>query len=431
MRKLTCHSLLLLGAAACSRLAAPNALPPGPNAAAHATKSSSSGYKTVLSFDGTDGSDPVASLTELKGVLYGTTRLGGTDDQGTVFGLSASGAARVVHDFAGYPHDGGWPEAGLTAVKGVLYGTTFSGGNDGNGGKSSFVCVIGERSKDEDGCGSLFKVSTSGKESVLYNFGVSNENILFPSNGNLAVVNGALYGTTSIGSNEVRGTVYSSSTTGDVSLLYGFKGYPSDGQYPRGSLLVVNGLIYGTTPTGGNGSCHIPQGSRGCGTVFAVGTSGTESVVYSFQGQSDGAYPKAGLISVGGTLYGTTQNGGTEGKVKHCASGCGTVFAITPSGTESVVYRFQGESDGASPEAGLIAVGSTLYGTTYYGGGKSDSGTVFALTTNGTETVLHRFGEGSDGKNPSASLTDFNGTLYGTTASGGASGDGTVFSLTP
>jgi uncharacterized repeat protein (TIGR03803 family) len=150
--------LLLLGIAACSRLAAPNALPPGADAASHATKNSSSGYKTLFSFNGTDGSVPVASLVEVNGVLYGTTKFGGKYNQGTVFSVSPSGAEQAVHNFEGYPTDGGRPEAGLIAVKGVLYGTTLAGGQY----FKSFLCIIAYQSHDEDGCGTIFKVSASG-----------------------------------------------------------------------------------------------------------------------------------------------------------------------------------------------------------------------------------------------------------------------------
>jgi uncharacterized repeat protein (TIGR03803 family) len=334
--------------------------------------------------------------------------------------VSPSGAEQVVHNFEGYPTDGGRPEAGLIAVKGVLYGTTLAGGQY----FKSFLCIIAYQSHDEDGCGTIFKVSASGKERMLYSFGTGDIG-MHPSTGNLILVRGSLYGTTG-------GTVYASSTTGDVSLVYTFKGYPHDGRSPNAPLLLANGVMYGTTYIGGSGNCKIFHGARGCGTVFTVSTSGEESVLYNFQGQSDAAYPQAGLIAEGGTLYGTTTSGGNKNRAaKHCGDGCGTVFALTTSGTESVLYKFQGKSDGANPKAGLIPLGATLYGTTSNGGGSNDSGTVFAVTTQGAESVLHRFGEGSDGKDPSAGLINVKGTLYGTTASGGAYGDGTVFALTP
>ena len=135
--------------------------------------------------------------------------------------------------------------------------------------------------------------------------------------------------------------------------------------------------------------------------------SQTESVLHRFAGGSDGASPLAGLTNVGGTLYGTT---GGEGD----ASDYGTVFKITTSGTESVLHRFAGGSDGASPYAGLTNVGGTLYGTTE-GGGASDNGTVFRITTSGKEKVLYSFAGGNDGAYPQAGLTNVGGTLYGTT----------------
>ena len=153
-----------------------------------------------------------------------------------------------------------------------------------------------------------------------------------------------------------------------------------------------------------------------------------ESVLYSFAGGSDGEYPVAALTNVGGRLYGTTKAGGT-GSGSVCSSGCGTVFKITTSGMESVLHSFGGGSDGLEPVASLSNLGGTLYGTTAYGGASGD-GTVFAITTSGTETALHSFGGGSDGVEPIASLTNVGGTLYGTTYMGGASGDGTVFKIT-
>jgi uncharacterized repeat protein (TIGR03803 family) len=115
--------------------------------------------------------------------------------------------------------------------------------------------------------------------------------------------------------------------------------------------------------------------------------------------------------------------------------GCGVVYSITTSGSEKVVYRFKGGSDGGNPLASLVEVNGTLYGTTY-GGGAQDLGTIFSISTSGGEQVLHSFA-GSDGAQPMADLTDVNGTLYGTTNSGGyekgcgGKGCGTVFALTP
>jgi uncharacterized repeat protein (TIGR03803 family) len=167
--------------------------------------------------------------------------------------------------------------------------------------------------------------------------------------------------------------------------------------------------------------------------VYALSRSGKEKVLYSFDGAPDGSEPLSGLINVSGTLYGTTFSGGKSGCQNNF--GCGVVYSITPSGSEKVVYRFKGGTDGGNPDASLLEVNGTLYGTTAFGG-TNGLGTVFSVSTSGAEQVLHSFG-GSDGADPEADLIDVNGTLYGTTYYGGyekgcgGKGCGTVFALTP
>jgi uncharacterized repeat protein (TIGR03803 family) len=206
-------------------------------------------------------------------------------------------------------------------------------------------------------------------------------------------------------------------------------------------LINVNGTLYGTTTEDGAklGHSHLC-----CGTVFSVTTAGKEQVLYKFAGgPADGGSPVADLIDVNGTLYGTTAYGGSSG----CESAdCGTVFSVTTAGKEEVLHSFTGDSDGATPSAGLINVNGTLYGTTAYGGGSVfcnggiGCGTIFSVTTTGAEQVLHTFAGGSaDGANPLADLIDGKGTLYGTTECGGPKcgrtvglhGCGTVFAFTP
>ena len=194
----------------------------------------------------------------------------------------------------------------------------------------------------------------------------------------------------------------------------------------------MNGLLYGTTYYGGK----FRHGKVfGHGTVFSVSTTGTEQVLHNFnlpRDGRDGSQTIASLIKMGGTLYGTTQYGGAYGQ--------GTVFSISTSGKFHVLHSFNWRSsDGAQPEASLINVGGTLYGTTRAGGSYGDGygccGTVFSITPGGTEKVLHSFGSGSDALGPFASLINVNGTLYGTTFWGGACtsksafGEGTVFSI--
>jgi len=223
-------------------------------------------------------------------------------------------------------------------------------------------------------------------------------------------------------------------TSGTERVVYSFKG-GTDGELPDAGLTNVGGKLYGTTVFGGTSGCGVKGNKYTCGTIFEVSTSGTERVAYSFKGGSDGGNPQAGLIAVGGKLYGTTQDGGV--KSGYCEIGCGTVFEVSTSGAESVLYRFNGITDGAYPEAGLIAIGKELYGTTFQGGANSN-GTVFEVSTSGKESVLHTFGtnESSDGLNPYAGLIAIGKELYGTTSAGGAygitgtgTGYGTVFEV--
>jgi uncharacterized repeat protein (TIGR03803 family) len=196
------------------------------------------------------------------------------------------------------------------------------------------------------------------------------------------------------------------------SVLYSFKG-PPDGQLPDAALIDLGGTLYGTTEEGG---------AHGYGTVFSLTPAGAETVLYSFKGGADGVSPNPGLINVGGVLYGTTYGGGLNN--------CGTVFTVTPAGAENVLYAFNCSQDGEGPQAGLIDVGGTLYGTNS-DGGTGNSGTVFKVTNAGKETVLHAFGTGVDGIYPEAGLINVGGTLYGTTVEGGANNLGTVFQISP
>jgi uncharacterized repeat protein (TIGR03803 family) len=204
------------------------------------------------------------------------------------------------------------------------------------------------------------------------------------------------------------------------SVLYSFTG-GNDGANPlSGFLIDLAGNLYGTTDNGG---------SYGYGVVFKLSPTGQETILHTFTGGTDGAYPQGRLVrDAQGNVYGTTNGGG--------ASNAGTVFKVNSKGQETVLYSFAGNSDGANPVAGLTLdkVGN-LYGTTTVGGA-SENGTVFELVagTGGawTEKLLYSFGPSPDGADPVAGLTfDSSGNLYGTTAAGGTYGYGTVYQLTP
>jgi uncharacterized repeat protein (TIGR03803 family) len=321
-------------------------------------------------------------------------------------------AYSVLYSFKGYPDDGKWPFAGLINVSGTLYGTTWEGG--------------GNECRLKRGCGTVFAITTSGEETVFHS--LKGRTGYYPDSAVLDV-SGTLYGTTSDGgANNYYGTVFEITPTGEETVLHSF-GRLGDGANPIAGLINVSGTLYGTTPEGAD--------SYSNGTVFAITTAGKETVLHRFGGSpDDGSRPQAALINVSGTLYGTTDGGGAKGD--------GTVFAITPSGTETVLHSFTAAGDGQLPAAGLLDVNGTLYGTTAWGGsdgcsgpsGDSGCGTVFKITTSGEETVLHRFAGGSrDGALPQAGLVNVKGVLYGTTTGGGANcsssgGCGTVFKIT-
>jgi len=161
---------------------------------------------------------------------------------------------------------------------------------------------------------------------------------------------------------------------------------------------------------------------------------GTETVLYAFQGGSDGAQPRSALVSdAAGNFYGTSDVGGNT---QSCAApdGCGVVFKLAPDGTETALYAFEGGSDGNLPFAGVIRDKSgNLYGTTYEGGSTAchgaGCGTVFKLAPDGTETVLYAFDKRNKGRNPAAALLLKSGILYGTAVEGGTDNDGVVFSV--
>jgi uncharacterized repeat protein (TIGR03803 family) len=355
-------------------------------------------------------------------------------------------SVHFTHVFSFNGKDGKEPNASLIDVSGTLYGTTYAGGT-ADDGTAFTITTSGKQSVLHNFAGGMdgvlpaaslldfhgdfygttvngggpsdegiaFKVTSSGAETVVHRFAGGSDGAN-PYAG-LTEMSGTLYGTTAGGGSTSEGTIYTiAPASGKESVLYSFGSVHADGNNPVAALIDVKGTLYGTTAYGG-ANC----GTLGCGTVFNITPSGKEKVLYSFKGGNDGSLPAEALIDVKGTLYGTTQMGGK--------ANAGTVFKITTSGKESVVYTFQGGSDGAIPQ-GLVALNGTLYGTTSEGG-SSDVGTIFALTTAGKETLLYTFEGRADGATPRAGLANVSGTLYGTTSVGGGRKVGTVFSIAP
>jgi uncharacterized repeat protein (TIGR03803 family) len=333
-----------------------------------------------------DGALPNAGLIfDRKGDVYGTTLEGGARGSGVVFKLTPEGDYSVLYNFCVLNGctDGGYPAAGLVFdQKGNLYGTTVSGGANGQG--------------------VVFKLTPKGKETVLYSFCAlkSSQNDCadgaLPYAGLVLDEKGNLYGTTFSGG------------ANNSNSCYGYFEY-------------------------------------GCGVVFKLTPNGKETVLYSFCPQypscTDGASPFAGLVlDPKGNLYGTTWLGGNNNPCDTGGEGCGVVFKLTPEGEETVLYRFCAQDncvDGSLPHAGLVlSAKGDLYGTTQLGGAPG-GGVVFKLTPEGKETVLHGFcwqDNCTDGQQPYAGLIfDQKGNLYGTTIYGGAGiyRGGVVFRLTP
>jgi uncharacterized repeat protein (TIGR03803 family) len=314
----------------------------------------------------------------------------------------------VLYSFTGGT-DGAVPVGGLIQdPAGDLYGTTEG--------------ILSGTTR-----GSVFKLSLSGKFSLLHNFGAGGAGGASPEAGLVMDSAGDLYGTTFSGGGSGQGTVFVLPKKGKFSVLYSFSG-EKDGWAPAARLMLdPAGNLYGTTYLGGSPNCKVGLGTS-CGVVFKLDTKGHRTVLHRFtKPKMDGDFPLGGLLrDAGGNLYGTDSLGGPAND--------GTVFKLDPAGRETVLHSFSGP-DGAVPESGLIedATGN-FYGTTSSGG---DLGTVYKLDPQSNETVLYTFTGGNDGGVPIGDLIrDSAGNLYGTTYAGGKNtacfdgeGCGVVFKL--
>jgi uncharacterized repeat protein (TIGR03803 family) len=370
---------------------------------------------------GTDGESPFAGLVrDAAGNLYGTTPFGGKLVQdcsyagpgcGTVFKIDPNGNEKILYRFAGVP-DGVEPMAGLIMDSdGNLYGTTFYGGASGNG--------------------TVFKIDASGRETILYSFRGSPDGSA-PSGGLAMDADGNLYGTTQEGGTETScwggcGTLFKLDTTGKETVLLDFT---PQNEYPTAApTLDAAGNLYGITS--GNGYSSL-------GTAFKLSRAAAATTLHTFTGGAGGTTPVGGLVRDDeDRLYGATLVGGDLNCNSGYGYGCGVVYELSRSGKETMLHGFAGSPDGDGPNAGLLRDKSgVLYGTTA-GGGDSGLGTVFRLDPNHRLTVLHSF-VSTDGAGPYSTLVrDAKGNLYGTTQFGGdftcnpQYGCGVVFKITP
>jgi uncharacterized repeat protein (TIGR03803 family) len=318
-------------------------------------------YSTLHSFGGggtpTDGKTPWNSLVQGKdGNLYGTALFTGSTETGVVFQLSPQGTYKIIHSFqdGSVPNDGRGPQGGLIfGTDGNLYGTTVLGGTSNNG--------------------TLFKMTTSGVETILYNFqGQGANDGANPVSALVQGQDGTLYGTTDYGGVYDDGTVFKSTLQGQVTILHSFAGGPGDGRLAAYSPVIgPDQNIYGTTPLGGTASGGI---------LFKVTPQGTYTILHNFGDGSilyDGTSPDALSVGLDGNLYGTTFEGG--------ATNYGTVYKMTLTGTETILHNFNDGStanDGDGLNCGLFqADDGNFYGAASYGGSDvTNYGTIFRMT---------------------------------------------------
>lgn len=393
-----------------------------------ATNLSAQTFTSLVSFDVANGAYPYASsvVQGRDGNLYGTTSIGGANNGcgghsgcGTFYRYTpTTNTLTVLYSFCALSNcaDGANPQAGVVlGTNGNFYGTTAFGGSTT---QSCFTGVVG--------CGTVFEITPAGVLTTLHLF--SGPDGGDPQGALVQATNGRFYGTTYIGGTNNDGTVFAMTPAGTLTTLHSFSG--SDGTNPlTGVIQAANGGFYGTTSFGGLYSL---------GTAFQMTPAGALTTIHNFDG-SDGVTPNGLVQASDGNLYGTTNGGGTS--TACFGGGCGTVFKMTLLGALTTLYNFDDGVDGAAPSAGLIqATDKNLYGVTNLGGANKLStctlgcGVVFSIpTAGGAPTTLHSF-DYTDGFQPGAIvLQTTSGIFYGTTDSGGNSGNqcdcGTIYSL--
>ncbi len=354
-----------------------------------------------------DGTTPAAGLVlDGQGNLFGTAEGGDTKFYaGVVFEVSSTGHESLIYNFAAL-NQGVAPNGYLARdAGGNFYGATAGGGDDGANCKRHY------------GCGVIYKLS-GGVEQVIYTF--SGTDGYEPNGGLVLDKSGNIYGTT-YKSTKGAGTVFKVTPGGSYTLLHPFGSGKGDGMLPTSGLLMdKKGNIYGTASAGGQAGLYGPgiKCVSGCGVVYEITAAGAEKILYTFKGAiGDGAAPFGALIQDNaGNLYGTTYAGGEYGY--------GTIFKLTPSGQESVLYSFIGQPDAGNPVGRLLMdAKGNIFGTTSFGG-TYGYGAVFELSASGKESILYSFTGGDDGSSPFDGLVmDAAGNLYGTTEIGGNFGD--------
>jgi uncharacterized repeat protein (TIGR03803 family) len=313
------------------------------------------------------------------GNLYSTASEGGADGYGAVFKITPTGKLGVLYSFDGAT--GFYPNSGLTLGRdGNFYGTTEVGNTNS---------------------GTIFKITPRGNFTVLYTF-TNGIDGAFPAAPPIQATDGNFYGTTCgdiCNGGSSYGTVYKITPAGNFTPLYQF-----DGTHGTGSIAPLvqgtDGNFYGT----------------GGGIVFKITPAGKLTVLHNFDGTT--GFPFAPLVQgTDGNFYGTTEIGGTRGY--------GVIFKITPAGKLTVLHNINGTTDGGNPSAGLVqATDGNFYGANENFGAASSGcpngcGTLFKITPKGSYTILYNF-DGTTGSSPfTTPFQHTNGAVYGDTDAGG------------
>jgi uncharacterized repeat protein (TIGR03803 family) len=283
-----------------------------------------------LQYHCSDGENPLGTLTQgVNGLFYGTTSFGADNaNAGTIFAVTSAGNFTTLYDFCSQANcaDGWDPQSALVqGTDGNLYGTAIGGGL---------------QNCSTLGCGTIFKISSAGKFTTLYEFCSLGGRTPCPDGANPAgsLVQGAdgnFYGTTSNTGDFVGGTVFKITPSGVLTTLYAFcsQANCADGSSPQGVLIqATDGNFYGTTKNGGFPGCLSDTQALGCGTIFRITPAGELTTLYRFchqKGCPDGEFPESGLLqATDGNFYGTTESGGMA-NCPFTGDECGTIYRLS------------------------------------------------------------------------------------------------------
>jgi uncharacterized repeat protein (TIGR03803 family) len=377
-------------------------------------------FKTLVSFTENNGANP-SLIQGTDGNFYGTQPNGG----GTVITVTPTGTVEVVLLFDGFNGADGWnPSAGLVlGTDGNFYGTTSGGA-------------------DPYRNGTVFRMTPSAKITTLHGFCIRAACVdgSAPLAPMIQGMDGAFYGTTSIGGGKACGsgvgcgTIFKINREGRFTILHRFGvGDAEDGGFLEVSLIQTSdGTLFGTTTGGAYSNTR--------GTVFKMTPAGHLTTLHTFCSHpncADGEFPLVLIHAIDGGFYGVTQQGGIIKDRRSASMGSGTVYKITREGYVRTLHTFDGTHGGA-PSALTQATDGNLYGAASIGG-TLNYGTLFRITPDGQFTTLHEFCRNGppnspfdcklDGAYPTELFQATDGNIYGTTNQGGSSGSGTFFRL--